>query len=172
MATPTLNSLDDLLLYELQDLYSAEQQLTKALPKMKDAATSSDLKSAFEEHLDETRNQVQRLEQAFDHLGKRTKAEHCEAMEGLLKEGQEVMGLNGDPAVKDAALISAAQRVEHYEMAGYGSAHAYAKQLGHSDVASLLKKTLNEEESADKKLNKIAQGGLLSSGINKEARKA
>lgn len=164
-----LNSLKDLLIHEMKDLYSAETQLTKALPKMVEAASHEKLKAAFEEHLQETRNHVSRLEEAFGHLGENAQGEHCEAMEGLLEEGEETIQKQGDPDVKDAALIAAAQRVEHYEIAGYGTARTYAERLDLSDVASLLEETLDEEKAADKKLNKIATGGFLSSGINKEA---
>jgi ferritin-like metal-binding protein YciE len=166
----TLTSLDDLFLHELRDLYSAEKQLVDALPKMARAASHEDLRDAFEEHLEETRGQIDRLEHIFSHLGERPEGGHCEAMEGLIEEGEEIIQENGEPHVKDAALIAAAQRVEHYEMAGYGAARTYANELGHSNAASLLDDTLSEEKSADKKLNKMATGGWLSSGINKEAR--
>lgn len=167
----TLNSLDDLLLHELRDLYSAETQLIETLPKMAQAASHSDLKDAFDEHLEETRGQVDRLRKAFDQLGKSPEGERCQAMEGLVKEGQETIQANGDATLKDAALIASAQRIEHYEIAGYGAAYNYAKQLGLSDIESLLSDTLSEEKSADKKLNKLATGGWITSGINKEARK-
>ncbi len=166
----TLTSLDDLLLHELRDLYSAETQLTEALPLMIGAATHDDLKTAFNDHLEETRGHIDRLRRALDHLGQTPEGEHCEAMEGLIKEAQETINQRGEPNVKDAALIASAQRVEHYEIAGYGSAHTYAKQLGRSEIASLLNDTLDEEKAADKKLNKLATGGWLSSGINKEAK--
>ncbi len=117
-----LDNLENVLVLQLQDLYSAEDQLIEALPKMADAAASHELKQAFQTHLEETRNQSTRLEQAFRLLGQEAKAETCEAMEGLISEGEEVIGLEGEPEVKDAALIAAAQRVEHYEMAGYGCA--------------------------------------------------
>lgn len=164
-----LNSLNDLLLHELRDLYSAETQLVDALPKMMQAASHSELQGAFNEHLEETRNQVSRLERIFDQLGESPQGERCEAMQGLVKEAQETINEPGEAHVKDAALIAAAQRVEHYEMAGYGAAHNYAKQLDLSDAASLLSDTLGEEKNADKKLNKLATGGWLTSGINKEA---
>lgn len=164
-----LTSLDDLLLEELQDLYSAETQLLDALPKLADAASRSELKEAFNEHLDETREHVSRLEEVFDQLGESAGSEHCDAMAGLIAEGEERIQENGESEVKDAALISAAQRTEHYEMAGYGSARTYAGQLGYDQVRDLLDETLSEEKSADEKLNKIATGGWLSSGINQEA---
>lgn len=165
-----LTSLDTLFLHELQDLYSAETQLVNALPQMAQAAAHDDLQAAFNEHLEETRGQVERLEQIFDQIGENPEGEHCEAMEGLIEEGEEMIQKEGEDHVKDAALIAAAQRVEHYEIAGYGAARTYAKELGHSDAASLLEETLSEEKAADKKLNKLATGGYLSSGINKEAR--
>lgn len=165
-----LTSLNTLLLHELRDLYSAETQLVEALPKMAQAASHEDLKAAFNEHLEETRGQVERLRRIFDHLGEGPEGAHCNAMEGLIEEGEEIIQESGEAHVKDAALIAAAQRVEHYEMAGYGAAQTYAKELGHRNAASLLSETLSEEKEADKKLNKLATGGWLSSGINEEAR--
>ena len=164
-----LNSLSDLLLHELRDLYSAETQLVDALPKMAQAASHSELKAAFNEHLEETKGQVSRLERIFDQLGESPQGVRCEAMEGLVREAQETIDEQGEPNVKDAALIAAAQRVEHYEMAGYGAARNYAKHADLGDAAGLLDDTLDEEKSADKKLNKLATGGWLSSGLNKEA---
>ncbi|HEX4132318.1 MAG TPA: ferritin-like domain-containing protein [Pirellulales bacterium] len=153
----TLDNLCNVLLLQLRDLYSAEQQLTEALPKMADAATSTELKSAFTTHLEETRGHVRRLEQAFRMLGKDAAGETCEAMKGLIREGEEVIGLEGDPEVKDAALIAAAQRVEHYEIAGYGCARAFARRLGKHELASLLQETLDEEANADNILTQIAE---------------
>jgi ferritin-like metal-binding protein YciE len=152
-----LNTFDDLLVEQLEDLYDAEQRLVKALPKMAGAAGSPALKSAFEQHLRETEGQVSRLERAFKALGKSAKSKTCEAMKGLVAEGDEVISAKGDPDVKDAALIAAAQRVEHYEIAGYGSARAFAKRLGRDDVAGLLQETLDEEGAADKKLTALAE---------------
>jgi ferritin-like metal-binding protein YciE len=158
----------DLLELELKDLYSAEKQLTKALPKMAKAATNEDLKEAFESHLEETEGQVQRLEQIFKQLDiSFSRVEKCKAMEGLIEEGKEIMEEGLEPEVLDAALICAAQKVEHYEMAGYGCARTFAQQLGHSDVAGLLQETLDEEGAADKKLNDIAE-----SVVNSEAEAA
>lgn len=165
-----LTSLNTLLLHELRDLYSAETQLVDALPKMAQAATHDELKDAFNEHLEETRGHVDRLEEIFSQIGESPEGEHCDAMAGLIEEGEELIQKEGESHVKDAALIAAAQRVEHYEMAGYGTARTYANELGQSNVVSLLKETLSEEKAADKKLNKIATGGWISSGINKEAR--
>ncbi|MBX3011673.1 MAG: ferritin-like domain-containing protein [Caldilineaceae bacterium] len=127
------------------------------------------LKKAFQNHLDETRTQKQRLEQIFSELGSNPQGETCKAMQGLLKEGEDVMQATGDPQVKDAALIAAAQRVEHYEIAGYGTVRTYADELGFSNAKSLLQKTLDEEGEANKKLNSIAEGGLFRTGINEKA---
>jgi len=165
-----LNSLHNLFVDQLKDLYSAESQLVQALPKMAGAASSSDLKRTFEHHLEETRGHVHRLDQVFAELGESAQGAKCVAMEGLIKEGSEVIQTPGDSAVKDAALIAAAQRVEHYEMAGYGTVRTFADELGYDDLSSLLQNTLDEEGEADKKLTKIAEGGFLSSGINREAR--
>jgi len=152
-----LNSFDDLFEEQLQDLYDAEQRLVKALPKMANAAHNSSLKSAFQEHLRQTEGQVTRLERCFQLLGKSAKSKTCEAMKGLVTEGDEVVSATGNPDVKDAALIAAAQRVEHYEIAGYGTARTFAQRLGRSDVADLLQQTLNEEEATDEKLTRLAE---------------
>ena len=142
---------------ELKDLYSAENQLLKALPKMAKAATSKELKAAFEGHLGETRGHVERLEEVCTTLGISPKGKKCKAMEGLVTEGSEWMEEDAEPDVMDAGLIAAAQRVEHYEMAGYGCVRTYAQLLGESKVAKLLQKTLDEEGSCDKKLTQIAE---------------
>jgi len=155
-----LKSFDDLFLEQMEDLYDAEQRLVKALPKMASAAHNSALKSAFQTHLHETQNHVSRLEQAFKLLGKSAKSKTCEAMKGLITEGDEVVNASGDPNVKDAALIAAAQRVEHYEMAGYGSGRTFAQQLGKYDVAKLLQQTLDEEGATDKKLTTLAEQSI------------
>ena len=151
-----METLQDLFIEELKDLYSAETQITKALPKMVKAATSKDLKLAFASHLEETEEHVARLEQIFETLGKSPKGKKCVGMEGVLKEGAELMKEDAEPEVMDAGLIAAAQHVEHYEMAGYGTVRTYAELLGLSDVAKLLEKTLTEEKTADTKLTKIA----------------
>ena len=151
------NSLEDLLVDQLQDLYDAETRLVSALPKMADAASDTQLKSAFKNHLTETKHQVNRLEQAFKLMNLDVKGKSCEAMKGLVKEGEEMISAKGDAAIKDAALIAAAQRVEHYEMAGYGSARTFAQRCGRHDVADLLQQTLDEEGNADKKLTQIAE---------------
>jgi ferritin-like metal-binding protein YciE len=152
-----LETMKELLLDELQDLYSAETQITKALPKMAKASSASDLKQAFESHLQETEGHVQRLETIFKHLKESPKGKTCEGMKGLLKEGDERVKEGGEPEVLDAGLISAAQRVEHYEIAAYGSARTYAELLGESEIVRLLEKTLEEEKAADQKLTKVAK---------------
>jgi ferritin-like metal-binding protein YciE len=155
--TQYLSDTDDLLVEELKDLYSAEKQITKALPKMAKAASSKELRQAFESHLKETNGHVERLEQIFETLGKSSKGKTCEGMKGLLSEGSELIGEINKGNVLDAGLISAAQRVEHYEMAGYGSVRAYAELLGNSQVADLLQATLDEEKAADEKLTEISK---------------
>jgi ferritin-like metal-binding protein YciE len=163
----SLNTFNDLFLHQLEDLYDAEHQLLEALPKMADAASSSDLKNAFNTHLLETRDHVKRLEQVFRMIGKDPKRTTCPAMKGLVKEGSEAIGATGDPKVKDAALIASAQRVEHYEIAGYGTLRTLARQVGLNEAAMLLQKTLDEEGNADKKLTRIAE-----SHVNQEAASA
>ena len=153
-----LESLHDLFIEQLKDLYSAETQLTKALPKMAKAASSEELRSAFEEHLEVTRQHLSRLEQVFQELGENPKGQKCKGMEGLIKEGEEAIEEDMEDAVRDAALIAAAQRVEHYEIAGYGTVRTYAKLLGHDQAADLLQQTLNEEGDADKALTGLAEG--------------
>jgi ferritin-like metal-binding protein YciE len=160
--TMELKSLDDVLEAELKDLYSAEKQLVAALPDIADAATSKDLKAAVTEHLDETRGHVSRLEDVFQAIGIEPESEHCDGMEGLISEGSEIAEANGDGDARDAALIGAAQRVEHYEIAAYGTARALARQLGHTDAAKLLDQTLDEESAADEKLTQIAEGSVYS----------
>jgi ferritin-like metal-binding protein YciE len=152
-----LETMKGLLLDELQDLYSAETQITKALPKMAKASSASDLKHAFESHLQETEGHVQRLETIFKHMKESPKGKTCEGMKGLLKEGDERVKEGGEPEVLDAGLISAAQRVEHYEIAAYGSARTYAELLGESEIVKLLEQTLEEEKAADQKLTKVAK---------------
>ncbi len=156
-----LESLESLLIHEMKDLLNAEKQLTKALPKMAKAATNPGLRQAFEDHLEETRKQVHRLEEAIEHLGASARGVKCHAMEGLVKEGEELLKNDEvDPHVLDAALICAAQRVEHYEMAGYGCAVTFARQLNHTRVAELLETTLEEEKAADAKLTSLAESGI------------
>jgi ferritin-like metal-binding protein YciE len=160
-----LNSLDCLFVDQLQDLYDAEQRLVQALPKMAEAAHSPSLKQAFQHHLRETQNHVKRLEHAFQSLGKPAKGKTCEAMKGLVAEGQEAIDAEGDPDVKDAALIAAAQRVEHYEIAAYGTARTFARRLRKEAVGRLLEETLAEEKTADQKLTQLAESGINQSAV-------
>lgn len=159
-----VKTTQELLVDELQDILHAEKQLVKALPKMAKAAHSEKLRQAFEHHLEETKGQVERLEQIFQKLGEKASAKRCEAMEGLIAEGEEMISEIKTPEVLDAALITGAQKVEHYEIASYGSARELADSLGHSEVAKLLDETLAQEKEADQKLNKLAV-----SDINKAA---
>ena len=152
-----LDSLHGLYVDELKDLYSAENQLLEALPKMAKAATAPQLEAAFLEHLEVTRNQVARLEKIFEALGASPKGKKCKAMEGLVEEGKEIIDEDGEPSVIDAALIGAGQRVEHYEMAGYGTVKTFAKLLGYTQAVTLLQATLDEEGEADKKLTQLAE---------------
>jgi ferritin-like metal-binding protein YciE len=149
--------LRDLYIDELKDLYSAENQLVKALPKMAKAASSHELRQGFEEHLEQTRGHVQRLEQIFETLDESPKGKKCAGMEGLVKEGGEVMQEDFEGALMDAALIGAAQRVEHYEIAAYGTASEFAKLLGESQHVTLLEETLQEEKETDEKLTELAK---------------
>lgn len=155
-----LETLQDLYVEELRDLYSAETQIIEALPKMVEAASHQQLKDAFNTHLQETKGQVQRLEQIFTALGKEPGGVTCNGMKGVLKEGEEMIKTRADEAVRDAGLISAAQRVEHYEMAGYGTARTYAKLLGRSEDQQLLQATLDEEGDTDHKLTKLAESSI------------
>jgi ferritin-like metal-binding protein YciE len=166
-----LDSLEDVFVHQLNDLYSAEDQLVAALPKMAQAASNDELKQAFQHHLEETRDHRDRIQEIFGQLGKRRNGEECKAMKGLVEEGEEVIKTSGgDPAAKDAALIGAAQRVEHYEIAAYGTAKTLAGELGHDDAKDLLDQTLDEESSADKLLTKIATGGMMKAGLNQKAK--
>lgn len=149
--------MQELLIDELKDLYSAEKQIVRALPKLAKAATSPELKQALTNHLEETQGQVTRLERIAEIVGKKLTGKTCVGMKGVLEEGSEVLEETGKGTVRDAAMISAAQRVEHYEMAGYGSAREFAKMLGLPEVASLLNETLEEEKAADKLLSGIAK---------------
>jgi ferritin-like metal-binding protein YciE len=155
-----LASLKDLFVKEIEDLYDAENRLTVALPKVMDAAHSRQLKQAIEQHLAETKTHVSRLETIFRQLNIEPARETCKAMKGLISEGEEVIEAKGDSDVKDAALIASAQRVEHYEISGYGTARTFAQRLGLQDAANLLQQTLNEEVAADKKLNQIAESSV------------
>lgn len=153
----SLNNFDDLLSHQLKDVYDAEHQLTEALPQMAEAANSADLKNAFNTHLVETGEQIRRLEQVFQLLGKQPERTTCPAMKGLIKEGQETISASGNPRVKDAALIASAQRAEHYEIAAYGTLRTLANQAGLREAASLFQQTLDEEGATDKKLTRIAE---------------
>jgi ferritin-like metal-binding protein YciE len=153
----SVESLQELLIDELKDLYSAEKQIVKALPKLAKAATSPELQNALQSHLEETKGQVARLEQIGEIIGKKLTGKTCAGMKGVLEEGSEVLEDTEKGLVRDAALIGASQRVEHYEMAGYGTARDFAKLLGLDDVASLLEETLEEEKAADKKLSGISR---------------
>jgi ferritin-like metal-binding protein YciE len=149
-------ALKELYIDELKDIYNAENQLVKALPKMAKTANSEELRTGFEEHLEQTRGHVQRLEQIFKGLGEKPSGKKCKGMEGLLAEGQEIMGEDFEDDVMDAALISAAQRVEHYEIAAYGTVRTYAELLGEDTAAQLLEQTLEEEKETDQKLTDMA----------------
>jgi ferritin-like metal-binding protein YciE len=156
----SLDSLDKLFLEELKDVYNAEKQILRALPRMAKAADSPDLRQAFTTHLRETEGQVKRLERIFKELGQAPRGKKCKGMEGLLEEGKEVLEEEGEPAVLDAALIASAQRVEHYEIAAYGCLRTYAQLLGYSEAEQLLQQTLEEEEAADKKLTNLGETGI------------
>lgn len=159
-----LTTLQDLFIHELKDLYSAENQLLKALPKMAKAASHEDLQAGFEEHLEQTKTHVTRLEEIAEAGGYKLAGHKCKAMEGLIEEGSELISEDAEDAVRDAGLIGAAQRVEHYEIAAYGTARALATLLGHHDAADLLGETLEEEKATDEKLTELAE-----SAINVEA---
>ena len=155
-----LQNLSDVFHHELMDLYSAEKQLTNALPKMARAASTQELQNAFEQHLDQTKEHVRRLEEVGKMLDVSITGETCEAMEGLIEEGEELLHDNDPGEPLDAALIAAAQRVEHYEIAAYGSARTYAKRLGHDEAASILNTTLDEESATDQRLTRIAEAAV------------
>jgi len=155
-----MNSLEDLLLHEVQDMYSAEKQLVKALPKVAEKASSPELKSAVEEHLQQTQGHVKRLEQVFEMLGHPAKAKKCKAMAGIISEAEDAMEQKGTPETLDAAIIAGAQKVEHYEIASYGSLSTWADILGNQDVKRIFGQTLDEEEQTDKKLTDLAKAGI------------
>ncbi len=162
MADPT--TLHDAFVDELRDTYDAERQLTKALPRLAKAASSPDLRAAFEAHLEETRGHVARLEDVFEALEEKVRGKHCDGMAGIIEEGKSILEEDFDEVTMDACLIAAGQRAEHYEMAAYGTLVAWARAMEHTDVANLLQQTLDEEKAADKKLSSLAEGG-----INREA---
>ena len=153
-------NLEQLFQQELQDIYDAEKQLVKALPKMAKAASSQELQEAIKEHLEQTKAQVQRIEQIFENMGAKAKSKPCAGMRGLIEEGQEVMGEDLPDELKDLAIIGAAQRVEHYEIAAYGTARTFAERLGNNEAAEMLQETLTEEEEADEKLTQISESLL------------
>lgn len=157
-------TLEDIFLQELQDVLSAERQIIKALPQMAENASHEELRTGFEEHLEQTREQVNRLEQVFEIFGRKPRAKKCGGMEGILEEGKEQMEKINDPQLRDAVMIAAAQKVEHYEICAYGTLVTWAEQLGHDDAADLLKETLAEEKETDQKLTELAKAG-----INEEA---
>jgi len=162
-----LNMMSDLFVNELRDLYDAERRLVKALPKMAKAATRPELRQGFEQHLQETTNHVSRLEQAFEALNMKPKARKCDAMKGLVEEGADIIDAGGDDDdVRDAGLICAAQKVEHYEIASYGTLIAWARELGHTQIADLLSQTLQEEKATDRRLTELAEAR-----INRQAKK-
>ncbi len=152
-----LNSLEDLFVRELQGLYDGENQLVKALPKMADKASYTELQNAIREHYEQTKGQVRRLEQVFENLGQKAKAEKSEGMRGIIDEGEDMADMEGEPAAIDAGIICAAQKAEHFEIAGYGTVCAYAEMLGHQQAVQLLRQTLEEEKATDKKLTALAE---------------
>ena len=155
-----MQDLQDLYVEELRDLYNAEKQLVKALPKMAKKASHDELKQAFTTHLEETKGHVERLEQIFEKLGKRAGGKTCKAMQGIVEEGKEMMEEDAEPDVMDAALIAAAQRAEHYEIAAYGTVRTYAKLLGDNQAARVLQTTLDEEGKTDKLLTDLAESSI------------
>ena len=158
--TKDIKSMEDLLINGLQDIYYAEEQILKSLPKMIDKATNRDLVTGLKNHLEETNKQVERLQKVFEKLGKQPSGTQCPAIDGIIKEANEIVGEVADKAVLDAALINAAQAAEHYEIARYGSLVAWAKQLGRNDCATILHKTLEEEKATDKKLTTLAESKI------------
>lgn len=163
-----INNLNDLYIDQIRDLYNAEKQVEKSLPKMVKSSSSQELQHGFEMHLEQTKQQIDRLTQIFEELNIRPTGKACQGMEGILTEGEEFLKDKGiDPAVKDAALIASAQRVEHYEIAGYGTARTYAQKLGYTKAAKLLEQTLQEERQTDEKLTQLAE-----SGINQQAKES
>jgi ferritin-like metal-binding protein YciE len=165
-----LNTLHDVYVHQLKDLYSAEKQIVEALPKMAEAASANELRKAFQEHLKQSETHLERVRQILDDLDENPGRTKCDGMEGLITEGEETIKTAGQAAAKDAMLISAAQRVEHYEIAAYGSVRTYANLLGYAEAANVLQQTLDEEGATDKKLTKLAEGGMLNGGINQKAK--
>jgi ferritin-like metal-binding protein YciE len=162
-----LETLQDLYIHELKDLYSAEKQLIRALPKMAKAAKNEQLVAGFQAHLEQTKEHAARIEKILSEHKKSTRGSRCKGMEGLIAEGSEMIEEEADPEVKDAGLISAAQRVEHYEIAGYGTARTYAEMLGDKEAAKLLQTTLNEEEQTDQKLTDLAKSSINVAAVSR-----
>jgi len=163
---PEGNTLYDAFLDELRDSYDAEKQLTKALTKLAKAASNPKLRQAFESHLEETQGHIERLEQVFERLDERARGKHCDGIAGIIEEGKSIMDEDFDDMTMDACLIAAGQRAEHYEMAAYGTLVAWARAIGHTEVAKLLQQTLDEEKAADKKLSGLAEGGINQSAAD------
>jgi len=159
-------TLHDAFIDELRDTYDAEKQLTKALGKLAKAASNPQLRDAFQTHLQETQNQIARLEQVFESLDEKVRGKHCDGIAGIIEEGKSMMGEDFDQTTMDACLIAAGQRAEHYEMAAYGTLIAWAEAMGHSDAIRLLQQNLNEEKAADKKLSSLAEGGINQSAAD------
>ena len=159
-------TLHDAFIDELRDTYDAEKQLTKALPKLAKAASSPELREAFETHLEETQGQIERLERVFSGLDEKPRGKHCDGIAGIIEEGKAIMGEDFDDTTMDACLIAAGQRAEHYEMAAYGTLIAWAKAMGHDEAADLLQETLDEEKAADEKLSGLAEGGINQSAAD------
>jgi len=159
-------TLHDAFIDELRDTYDAEKQLTKALPKLAKAASNPKLREAFESHLDETQGQIERLERAFDSLEEKVRGKHCEGIAGIIEEGKSIMEEDFDETTRDACLIAAGQRAEHYEIAAYGTLVAWAQAMGHTDAAKLLQETLDEEKAADRTLSSLAEGGINQSAAD------
>lgn len=160
MTAKKMKNLQDLFEDSLKDLYDAERQVVKALPKMVESASSQELKQSFKDHLQATERQVARIEEIFQKMDMPKRGKHCKGMEGLIEEGKEMMEESMEPQVLDAALIAAAQKIEHYEITGYGTARAFAQALGHSDVARILDMTAEEEGQTDKKLTALAEANI------------
>ena len=163
-----ISSMQELFIEELRDMYHAEKQLARALPKLAKAANSEQLRTAFEEHTEQTKGQIERLQQVFESIGSPARAKRCEAMEGLVEEAQEMLDEDISDELLDVALIASAQKVEHYEIAGYGTLRTLAQQLGHNEAAKLLEETLNEEKQTDELLNKIALGEVNKTAMQAE----
>jgi ferritin-like metal-binding protein YciE len=166
-----LDTLQDLLIDQLQDIYNTKIQIAEALPIIARASSSADLKQALKSHQRTTQGQLSRLYKVFQKLGITPNQHLCEGIKGLIKEGDQIIKREGDPAVKDAAIIASTQRIEHYEISAYGTVRTYARELGYNDIADLLQETMDEEIEIDKQLTSLAKGGFFSPGINEEAPK-